>query len=169
MYDTGNRPQPHAPAGAPLHNHSLIHRSLIGVAVAIATVFSLSLFGISAASAAAPAGHSGFASDSQGGGDGGGGTWDQGKVPLPHLPGQAPVFVLQSQTVADVAALDQTSEAAADASMIAFYANNTACIVDTHPEPDVQFTIICPRGTATVTDTAPVFAGEWVHVFRLVH
>lgn len=174
MYDTGNRPQPHAPAGAPLHNHSLIHRSLIGVAVAIATVFGLSLFGISTASAAAPAGgHSGFASDSQGGGDGGGGggggTWDQSKVPLPHLPGQAPVFVLQSQTVADVAALDQTSEAAADASMIAFYANNTACVVDTHPEPDVQFTIICPRGTATVTDTAPVFAGEWVHVFRLVH
>jgi hypothetical protein len=45
--------------------------------------------------------------------------------------------------VADVVALDQTSEPAADASMIAFYEN-----------------------TATTTDA--LVGRTWVHVFRLV-
>lgn len=168
MYNNAKHLKPGAPAAVPGHQHRPAYRSLIGVAGAVFATLSLSLIGINTARAAAPpGGHSASASISNGGDDGG--TWDQTKVPLPHLPGQAPTFVLQSQTTADVVALDQTSEAAADAAMIAFYEENTTCTVDTHPKPDVQFTVTCPRGTATVTDTAPVFAGEWVHVFRLLH
>lgn len=91
-------------------------------------MLGLSLTGIGTASAAtssAPAGGHAVASSNSdggsGGGDGGGGTWDQTKIPLPHQPGQPPVFVLNSSKVADVEALDQTSEEAADASMFAFY------------------------------------------------
>jgi hypothetical protein len=68
--------------------------------------------------------------------------------------------------VADVAALDQTGEPAADASMIAFHENNTACTVDPSGRPDVQDTITCPQGTATTTDALD--GSTWVHVFRLV-
>jgi hypothetical protein len=138
-------------------------------------LLSFSLIGIGTASAATPAAGGGHvvASASHGGGSGGnngggGGTWDQTKVPLPHRPGQPPVFDrnLQSQTIADVVALDQTSETAADASMIAFYQNNTSCTVDTRGRPNVQDTITCPGGTATTTDALD--GSTWVHVFRLV-
>jgi hypothetical protein len=131
------------------------------------TVLSLGLIG--QALLASPATASTFvANTNSGGGGGSGGTWDQTKVPLPHLPGQPPIFDrnLQSATVADVVALDQTSEPAADAAMIAFYENNTACTVDTNGRPNVQDTIICPNGTATTTDA--IDNGTWIHVFRRV-
>jgi hypothetical protein len=181
LSENGN-PEPAAAAGVRAPKHGFVRRVLAGGVVAFAAILGLSLIGIGAASAAthaAPAGGHAVAGgngggsgsgggSNGGGGGGGGGTWDQAKVPLPHQPGQPPVFfIVQSATVADVVALDQTSEAAADASMIAFYQNNTACTVDTHPHPSVQDTITCPGGTATTTDA---FAdGTWVHVFRLVH
>lgn len=169
MYENRN-PEPAASAGVPAPKHRLGRRFLTGVVVAFVAVLSFSLIGIGTASAASTnkGGGSGSGSGSNNNGGGGSsGTWDQTKVPLPHLPGQAPVFfIVQSKTVADVVALDQTSEPAADASMIAFYQNNTACTVDTHGKPNVQDTITCPRGTATTTDA--LAGGTWIHVFRLV-
>lgn len=165
MYEHGN------PANVPGPKRGLLRRIPIGVATASVAMLGFSLIGIGSA-VAAPAGgavvasHGGGGSGS-GGGGGNNGTWDQTKVPLPHLPGQPPVFDrnLQSQTVADVVALDQTSETAADDSMIAFYESNTACTVDTHAKPDVQDTIICPHGTATTTDALD--GSTLIHVFRL--
>lgn len=178
MYENSNPSGPAASAGvlAPKRGHA--RRTLTGVVVAFAAMLGLLLIGVGTASAAthaAPAGghvavssDSGGGSGSGGGGGGGGdGTWDQTKIPLPHQPGQPPVFVLQSATVADVEALDQTSEEAADASMFAFYQNNTDCTAAYTPKPDVQDTITCPRGTATTTDAFS--GGKWIHVFRLVH
>lgn len=168
--------EPLAFAEIPSPKRDFARRVITGVVVAFVAMLSFSLIGIGMASAATSAtrsgGHvssnSGDGSGSSGGSGGSSSTWDQTKVPLPHLPGQAPVFDrnLQSSTIADVVALDQTSEAAADASMIAFYQNNTACTVDTHAKPDVQDTITCPHGTATTTDALD--GSTWVHVFRLV-
>jgi hypothetical protein len=180
LYENGN-PEPAATAGVTAPKHGHVRRVLAGVTMGFAAMLGLSLTGVGTASAAthsAPAGGhviasandgggSGSGGGGNGGGGGGGGTWDQTKVPLPHQPGQPPIFVLQSSTVADVVALDQTSEAAADASMIAFYQNNTACTAAYTPKPSVQDTITCPGGTATTTDA---FAGgKWIHVFRLVN
>lgn len=171
MYDHTDRRKAAAIAGDATTTYRRGRRVLAGAVLASVATLGFSLLGTGAASAAPSGGH--FVSSERGsgsgsGGSGGnGGTWDQTKVPLPHLPGQAPVFVLQSQTIADVVALDQTSEAAADASMIAFYEDNTACTVDTHAKPDVQDTITCPDGIATTTDA---FSGNtWIHVFRLVN
>ncbi|GAA5179117.1 hypothetical protein GCM10023322_08150 [Rugosimonospora acidiphila] len=189
LYENGNQPAPAASAGVPAPKHALGRRVLTGVVVASAAMLGFSLIGIGTASAATPAaghvaaspnggggpgsggggGNGGGGNGGGGGGGGGGNTWDQTKVPLPHLPGQAPIFDrnLQSATVADVVALDQTSETAADASMIAFYENNTGCTVDTNGKPNVQDTIICPRGTATTTDALD--GTTWIHVFRLAN
>jgi hypothetical protein len=172
LFENGSSLEPAASAGVPAPKHDHVRRLLTGVVMAFATMLGFSLIGIGTASAAAPAGGHVIASTNRGGGSGSASgsnrTWDQTKVPLPHLSGQAPVFDrgLQSSTVADVVALDQTSEAAADASMIAFYQNNTGCTVDTHGKPNVQDTIICPDGTATTTDALD--GSTWVHVFRLV-
>jgi hypothetical protein len=164
-----------ADASAPASEQRVVRRIPAGIAAAIVAIAGLSLIGIGTASAASPAatagGHAVAGSHGGGGGSGsggGGGTWDQTRIPLPHLPGQAPVFDrgLQSSTVADVVALDQTGEPAADASMIAFYENNTACTVDPSGKPNVQDTITCPQGTATTTDALD--GSTWVHVFRLV-
>jgi hypothetical protein len=175
LYERNNLPEPAASAGTPAPTHGLV-RALTGVVVAFVATLSISLISIGTASATTPAPPAGTHVDVSthsghnggGGGGGGGGTWDQIKVPLPHLPGQPPIFDrnLQSATVADVVALDQTSEPAADASMIAFYQNNTACTVDTHGKPNVQDTITCPGGTATTTDALD--GNTWVHVFRRV-
>jgi hypothetical protein len=173
LYKKVTSPEPAAAAGVPAPKHGLVRRVPTGFVVAFVAMLGFSLIGIGTASAASPAapagGHAAARTNSGGGsGGGGGGTWNQTKVPLPHLPGQAPVFDrnLQSATVADVVALDQTSEPAADASMIAFYQNNTACTVDTNGKPNVQDTITCPNGTATTTDALD--GSTWVHVFRLV-
>jgi hypothetical protein len=177
LYENSNPSEPLVAVNFPAPKHGLFRRAGTGATVASLAMLGLSLFGASASASVgdhrvASASHgvaSGSSKDGGGGGGGGSnGTWDQSKVPLPHLPGQAPIFDrnLQSQSVADVVALDQTSEPAADASMIAFYENNTACTVDTHGGPNVQDTITCPKGTATTTDALD--GSTWVHVFRLV-
>lgn len=173
LYENGNTPEPAASAGVPAPKHGHARRVLTGAVVAFAAMLGLSLIGIGTASAAtssAPAGGHVVASPSSDGGSGGGGdggTWDQTKIPLPHQPGEPPVFVLNSSKVADVEALDQTSEEAADASMFAFYQDNTDCTAAFTPMPNVQDTITCPHGTATTTDAFS--GGKWIHVFRLVH
>lgn len=176
MYENGSTPGPAASTGVPAPKHGHARRVVTGAVVAFAAMLGLSLTGIgtaSAATSAAPAGGHAVASTNSdggsggGGGGGGGGTWDQTKIPLPHEPDQPPVIILQSSTVADVEALDQTSEEAADASMFAFYQNNTDCTAAFTPMPNVQDTITCPHGTATTTDAFS--GGKWIHVFRLVH
>lgn len=153
----------HTAATAVTVTHRHERRVLAGALAASLAALGFSLLGTGSASAATSTGRSLSSYDD--GGSGGGGTWDQAKVPLPHLPGQPPVLLLQSRTIADVVALDQTSEAAADASMIAFYQDNTDCTVDTRAMPSVQDTITCPGGIATTTDA---LAGTtWIHVFRL--
>lgn len=167
MNDNGNSSEPVASAATPAPERGLDRRVLTGVVVTFVAVLGFLLAGVGTASAAGPAapagGHTAASVNSKGGG-----TWDQAKVPLPHLPGQPPTFDrnLQSATVADVVALDQTSEPAADASMITFYQDNTACTVDTNGKPNVQDTITCPGGTATTTDALD--GSTWVHVFRRV-
>jgi hypothetical protein len=169
LYENGNSPGPAASVRVPKRGHA--RRALTRVGVAFAAMLGFLFIGIGTASAAthaAPAsGHLAASSNSGGGSGSGDGTWDQTKIPLPHQPDQPPVFVLQSSTVADVEALDQTSEEAADASMFAFYQNNTDCTAAYTPKPNVQDTITCPRGTATTTDAFS--GGKWIHVFRLVH
>lgn len=160
MHENGNRSEPAARAGVSAPKHSLVRRVLTGLVVAPVAVLGLSLVSSGAASAATPSSHGGGSSS---------GTWDQTKVPLPHLPGQGPVFLLQSQTVADVVALDQTSEDAARASLDSFYANNTACTVKFTLGPgDIDNMITCPHGSATSSLALDFSTGTWFHVFRAV-
>ncbi len=159
MYENGNSSESAARAVDSAPKHRVLRRVLTGAVVGTVAVLGLSLTGIGTASAATPSSH---------GGGGDSGTWDQTKVPLPHLPGQAPVFLLQSQTVADVVALDQTSDDAARAGMFAFYADNTDCTAKFTLGPgDIDDVITCPHGTATSREALDFTTGTWFHVFRM--
>jgi hypothetical protein len=143
-----------ASAGISVRHHSFIRRSA-GIAAALLVMVGL------VATGAAPASASG----------GGGGGWNTANVPLPGVvdaAGHVTVnFVpgFNTAKVADVVSTVQTNQTAADAATFAFYAEHTACTVDTRGAVNVQFTVNCPKGSATVVDIR--FGEQLAMTFRL--
>jgi hypothetical protein len=156
-------PHTAASAGIPVRHHGFIRRSA-GIAAALSVIVGLVAIGAAPASASSNGGGGG-------GGHSGGNGWNTANVPLPGVvdaAGHVTVnFVpgFNTAKVADVVSTDQTNQTAADAATFAFYAEHTACTVDTRGAVNVQFTVNCPKGSATVVDIR--FGEQLAMVFRL--